>query len=357
MGQLPLHSTHQDSGARFGERAGAEVVLGFGPLVDEYRALLGSVGIADRSHRAIFRVVGPEAKLYLHGLVTNDVKGVSPGKGNYTAIVNARGKMLGDARLLVLTDEELLLDLEPEAREQAFAHLNQLLISEDCELSDVTGGWMLVGAYGPRAREAAALALGAEVPELALHEHAIVPLDGGAALVVGAAPAGVEGLEFLAEPAMGARIHAALVAGARELGGLPVGEDALDAARIHRVVPRYGAEMDEATIPLEANLERAISYTKGCYVGQEVIAKATYRGQVRRKLGQLRVSPATSAGAELVDGERVVGTIVSVLDPDPAGGPPLALAYVRQDRLAEGNRLAIAQGGEAEVIWAPPPKE
>lgn len=357
MAPLLLHAAHQDAGARFGERAGAEVVLGYSNPGAEYRALVEAVGIADRSHRAIFRVVGPEAKLYLHGLVTNDVKGVPPGRGNYTAIVNARGKMLGDARLLVLTDEELLLDLEPEAREQAYAHLNQLLISEDCEFEDVTGGWMLLGAYGPRAREAVGLALGAELPALALHEHAIVPLDGGAALIAGAAPSGVDGLELLAEPAMGARIHAALVAAARELGGLPVGEDALDAARIHRVVPRYGAEMDEATIPLEANLERAISYTKGCYVGQEVIAKATYRGQVRRKLGQLRVSPGATPGAELVDGERVVGTIASVLDPDPAGGTPLALAYVRQDRLSPGNRLAIAGGGEAEVIWAPPPKE
>ncbi|HWV38780.1 MAG TPA: aminomethyl transferase family protein [Vulgatibacter sp.] len=350
---LALHALHAGANARFGERGGAEVVLGFGSLEDEYRALVEAVGVADRSHRAIFRVVGPEARLFLHGLVTNDVKGVPAGKGNYTAIVNARGKMLGDGRLLVMGDEDLLLDLEPEAREQSLAHLDQHLISEDCTLSDATGEWLVVGAYGPRARDAVERALGVSLPALGLHDNALVPLDGGGALAVGAAPAGIEGVEVILDPSSGEGFFAALAAAAREQGGLAVGEDALDAARIHRVVPRYGAEMTEATIPLEANLDRAISYTKGCYVGQEVIAKATYRGRVRRKLGQLRVSPGVRPGAELLDGDRVVGTIASVLDPDPAGGPALALAYVRQDRLATGAKLAVAGGGEATIAWAP----
>jgi len=357
MAPLPLHALHAGAGARFGERGGAEVVRGFSPIADEYRALQDSAGVADRSHRAIFRLVGPEAKLFLHGLVTNDVKGVPAGRGNYTSIVNARGKMLGDARLLVLGDEDLLLDLEPEAREQALAHLEQHLISEDCTLSDATGEWLLFGVYGPRARDVVARALGFELPALGLHDNALVPLEGGGALVVGASPVGIDGVDVVLDPSSGPSFFAALVDAARDVGGLPVGEDALDAARIHRVVPRYGAEMDESTIPLEANLEAAISYTKGCYVGQEVIAKATYRGHVRRKLGQLRTSPGVVPGAELLEGERVVGAVASVLDPDPAGGPPLALAYVRQDRLVEGAQLELAAGGEAVVSWAPPRKE
>lgn len=354
---LALHSLHAEGHARFGERGGAEVVLGYAPIEEEYRALYGAVGVTDRSHRAIFRVVGPEAKLYLHGLVTNDVKGVPAGKGNYTSIINSRGKMLGDARLLVLGDEDLFLDLEPEAREQSLAHLDQLHISEDCTLSDATGEWLVFGAYGPRAREAMERALGVPLPVLSLHDNALVPLDGGGALAVGAAPAGIEGVDLILDPSSGPGFFSALVAAARELGGLLVGEEALDAARIHQVVPRYGAEMNEATIPLEANLDLAISYTKGCYVGQEVIAKATYRGQVRRKLGQLRVSSGVAPGADLMDAEKVVGTIVSVLDPDPAGGPALALAYVRQDHLVAGTRLEVSGGGEATITWAPAPKE
>lgn len=351
---LPLHQAHLEAGARIGERGAAEIVLGFGSPEQEYQALEQAVGVADRSHRAILRIAGPEAKLYLHGLVTNDVKGVGAGSGNYTSVVNARGKMLGDARLLVRSQEELLLDLEPESHPAMSAHLDQHLISEDCELQDLTGALALLGAYGPKARAAMERAVGPFAEGLSPFRHETIQVEGTEAVVVAAAPAGVDGFELLVNADVAAGVWARLVDAAEELGGGRVGDETLDAARIHHVVPRYGADMDESTIPLEANLERAISYTKGCYVGQEVIAKATYRGKVRRKLGQLQVSPGTQAGVSLLEGERVVGTIASVLEPDPGGGPPLALAYVRPELLVVGKELAIEGSGSAVVRWAPP---
>lgn len=354
---LPLHETHLRLGARLGERHGVELVLGYGSVEEEYRALETTVGIVDRSHRAILRIAGPEAKLFLHGLVTNDVKGVKPGHGNYTSVVNARGKMLGDARLLVRGDAELFLDLEPEAHEGMLAHLEQHLISEDCELVDLTGALAILGAFGPGARQAMERAVGS-FPELqAPFQHATIEVDGSEALIVSAAPAGVLGFELLVNADVAGGVWARLEEAASEAGGARVGDEALEAARMHHAIPRYGVDMDESTIPLEANLEAAISYTKGCYVGQEVIAKATYRGRVRRKLGQLRIPPGTAAGVSLLDGERVVGTVASVLDPDPGGGHPLALAYIRPDELVAGKRLALEGGGEAEVLWAPPTKE
>ena len=176
-------------------------------------------------------------------------------------------------------------------------------------------------------------------------------------MVLSSAPAGVAGFELWVPAEVAPAAWATLLEATRAQGGLPAGEALFDAARIHHSIPRFGADMNESPIPLEANLPDAISYTKGCYVGQEVIAKATYRGQLRRKLAQLQVPAGTKPGAGIVDGERSVGTITSVLDPDPAGGEPLALAYVRHDRLQIGNRLGLDGGGEVTVRWAPAPKE
>ena len=356
MRNLQLHQLHAANGARLGERGGAEIVLGYGPLGDEWQALSAAV-LVDRSHRPLLAVQGPEARLYLHGMVTNEVKALQAGQGNRAAVINARGKMLGEGRVLARENDELLLDLDPEAHDATLAHLDQFLVSEDCQLFDLTGRLAMFGLYGPKAGAVIAEATGMEPPALPLHHHRDLALGEVPALLLASAPAGVEGWELWVPAQVAEVVWQALLAATRNAGGLPAGDDLIEAARIHAALPRYGADMDENTIPLEANLEEAISYTKGCYVGQEVIAKATYRGQVRRKLALLSVPPGTSRGATLVDGEKAVGTITSVLDPDPAGGPPLALAYVRRDRLAQGARLAIDGGGEAEIVRTPPAKE
>jgi folate-binding protein YgfZ len=355
MRPLPLHAFHASRGAAFGERGGAEVVRSYGDPASEW-AHLSRVAVSDRSLRGFLACVGPDARSYLHGMVTNEVKALRPGQGTYAAVITARGKMLGDARLLVVEDDQVLMDLEPGARDATLAHLAQYLVSEDCEVSDATGSCAILGAYGPAAGELVARVTGEPVPELPLHGSVRRVLGGITGLVVASAPEGVSGFELLVAPEAAEAVLSAMAAVAAELGGGLAGEDALEAARIERGVPRFGADMDESTIPLEANLERAISYTKGCYIGQEVIAKATYRGHVRRRLARLSVPPGTRAGAQLVEGEKSMGLLTSVLDPNPAGGPPLAIGYVRAAQLHEGASLAIEGGGTATVIWAPPPR-
>lgn len=350
MRPLPLHHAHAARGARFGERGGAELVRDHGDPAAE-RAHLSTAAVVDRSHRALIGCRGAETLSYLHGMVTNEVKALGPGQGTYAAVITARGKMLGDARLLVLDEQDVLLDVEPEAQAGTLAHLEQFLISEDCELRDATGEQVILGVYGPRAPEVLAAATGA-APRLPLHHHAAAEIAGAPVRVVASAPAGVAGFDVLVDPAAAGAVLGVLEKEARAVGGGPCGDDAVEAARIEHGVPRYGADMDESTIPLEANLEHAISYTKGCYIGQEVIAKATYRGHVRRKLARLKVPPGTPAGAQLVDGEKSLGQLTSVL-PDRG----LALGYVRAALLQVGARAPIEGGGEAEIVWAPPPKE
>lgn len=350
---LHLHVEHAKLGASFAIRGDAELVAGYRGLPEEYRALVEKVGVSDRSYRGLLRVAGPEAASYLHGMVTNDVKGLAVGEGNLSTIIHARGKMLGEARVFVPREGEVLLDVPPEAREALARHLDQYLISEDCELSDVTGRLIPLGAWGPAARELVEGILGGAIPELPENHLRVVSVAGGEAFLVASAPDGIPGFELWCGPEAASSLWARMVEGAEESGGLPVGDRALDAARIRRGIPRWGDDLDEDTIPLEANLQHAISYTKGCYVGQEVIAKATYRGAVRRKLARMEVSHGATRGASLLDGGVLVGTLTSVLDPDPAGDQPAGLGYVRRDRLEVGKTLALEGGGEARIVWIP----
>jgi aminomethyltransferase len=290
-------------------------------------------------------------------MVTNEVNGLRPGQGNHAAVITARGKLVGEGRVIARENDELLLDLDPEAHAATLDHLDRFLVSEDCQLHDLTGRLAFFAVCGAQAPSIFSAVFGAPMPELPLHHHVDVTFAGAPAMVLAAAPAGVAGWELWVPAPIAAAAWEALLHATRAAGGAPAGDALFDAARIHHAVPRFGVDMDEGTIPLEANLVDAISYTKGCYVGQEVIARATYRGQLRRYLAQLSVPAGTVRGAELLDGERHVGSITSVLDPDPAGGPPLALGFVHRDRLGIGTRLTVAGGGEATVLRAPSPRE
>lgn len=350
--ELGLRNEHASLGARFGERGGCEFVESYGGE-DEYFHLARAAGVADLSHRGLVRIVGPEAAAYLHGMVTNEVSKLKPGEGNLSAIVHARGRMLGDVRVFRLADEELWVDLPAEAREGILAHLEQYLISEDCEVQDITPYAVHLGVWGPEAAAVASAALDAPPPALGPNENRFVDSPGGRVLLIGSSFFGPAGYELYFAPEAAPAAWTALVERARSLGGGPVGDEALEAARIRAGIPRWGSELKEDTIPLEANLQEAISYTKGCYVGQEVIAKATYRGAVRRHLVRLEVSPGAAAGAKLKDGDRLVGNLTSVLDPHPEGASPLALGYVRRDRLEVGKELDIEEGGKATIVWVP----
>ncbi len=353
MNHLPLHQEHASLGAHFEDRAGTAVVASYGDPQAEYRLLVRAVGVADLSDRGLLRVVGREAAEYLHGMVTNDVKGLRPGQGNLSTIVHARGRMLGDCRVFRLGEEEIWIDLPAEARAGVLAHLDQYLVSEACEIQDVGAYAVHLGAWGPEARAVVEAALGGEPPALGVHENRFVDAPGGRVLLVGSRLFGPEGYEIYFAPEAAAEAWTRMVERARALGGGPVGDRALDAARIEAGIPRWGRELLEDTIPIEANLREAISYTKGCYVGQEVIAKATYRGAVRRHLVRLEVSAGAVPGALLREEDRPVGQLTSVLDPHPGGGPPVALGYVKRDRLEVGREFAIESGGRARILWVP----
>ena len=342
-----LREAHETLGARFdGER-----ILGYGTPESEGRALRETCGLCDRSERGKLRLTGSERVSFLHGQVSNDVKSLEPGRGCYTALLTPKGHMLGDGRILLRSDDALF-DTEPGQQAAVQKLLEHHLISEDVELSDVTGSYALFSLLGPASPEVVASALGGTRPHLDEHRHC----DRQGVLVVGSKLGALEGLDLFVPADRAALVLGSLLERGQPLGIAPVGLEAWEIARVEQGVPRFGADLDEETIPLEANLtERALSFTKGCYVGQEVIARASFRGGVRRKLVGFRLSegplPAAKTLFKAVGDTKNAGELATCLVSPRFG--PIALGYARREYQAQGTELVSAEGRKVTVCALP----
>ena len=304
-------------------------------LAADYRALTEGVGLVDRSERGKLALTGSEAKTFLHGQVTNDVEGLEPGQGCYAAFLTHKGKMLGDLRVLDLGDE-LLLDTERVALQELFNMIRRYKLGRDVELQKRTLELALLSLVGPDARRVAGAS------DL-VDEHANRRAEiAGVPVVLAATDVGVD--VFVPAEGVGA------VRGA--LDAVPVSEEAAEVLRVERGRPRYGVDLDENVIPQEAGLnDRAVSFTKGCYVGQETVARLHYRGKPNRRLRGLRLSSPATSGDVLRLGEKQVGRLGSVAL-SPLHGP-IALALVRREA-TPGDTLAVGEGTvSAEVVEVP----
>ena len=308
----------------------------------EYSALTAGCGLLDVSERGKLALTGGEAKAFLQGQVSNDVEALEPGRGVYAAFLTNKGKMLGDLRVLD-AGAELLIDCERSALQELFNLLRRAKIGRDAELHKRTLERGLLSLIGPEARTVA----GAAAAGLGEREHDHAPAAiGGAPVRLIATDAG--GVDVLCEAADTERVAAAL----RAAGAAPVSEGAAEVVRVERGRPRVGFELDDTVIPQEAGLnERAVSFTKGCYVGQETVARLHHRGKPNRHLRGLRLSAPAPSGAELRRGEKVVGRLASVAD-SPAHGA-IALALVRREA-APGDVLAVGEDGVTAEVVEPP---
>ncbi|GMU60398.1 MAG: folate-binding protein [Myxococcaceae bacterium] len=291
----------------------------------EYRAAREGAALWDTSARDALRVTGDDRVSFLHGMVTNDVEGLAPGASCYAAMLTAKGAMVGDLRLL-RREADLVLDTGAGRGPAVKDFLNKYLISEDAEVHDAPE-LAALAVVGPRAEEVVA-----RLPKDAVLGRLVSLLSGVDVLVPKARVA-----ELLAAAPDVPRLSAQTV----------------EVLRVEAGVPVFGVDMTESTIPLEANLERALHFQKGCYIGQEVIARATYRGQMNKKLMGLLLGDASPApGAELRQGERKVGWLTTVVRSE-AKGQTAALGYVHRDFLAPGTELDVATGGKAVVASLP----
>ena len=315
-------------------------------LAGEYRALTQGCGLVDRSERGKLALTGTERKSFLAGQVTNDIEGLAPGGGCYAAFLTHKGKMLGDLRVLDVEDDggdepepTLLLDTDRATLQALFDLVRRFKIGYDVALHKRTVQRGLLSLVGPGARAVAA----AEAVGVDEHGHRPGAIAGHAVRLI----ATEAGVDVLCEADATEDVRAAL----RAAGATPVSEDAAEIVRVESGRPRYGVDVDAATIPQEAGLNaRAVSFTKGCYVGQETVARLFYRGKPNRHLRGLKLSEPVPAGAELRLGERVVGTLTSSLV-SPAFGP-IALALVRREAVP-GDTVEVAGGASAALVELP----
>jgi folate-binding protein YgfZ len=282
-----------------------------------HRALADGAALVDRSELGKLALTGEQAKAFLSGQVTNDTEALVPGSGCYAALLTNKGKMLTDLRVLDAGDE-LLLICERVGLQALFDQLRRGAIGWRAELHKRTVQQALLSVIGPRARDVTG------ATALAQAEHANVAAEiAGARVLLVATDLGVD--------VVCAAEDAAAVRGALEAAGaVAVDEAAAEVARVQSGRPRYGIDLDETTIPQEAGLnERAVSFTKGCYIGQETVARLYYRGKPNRHLRGLRLSAPAETGAPLRLGDREVGRLGSVVVSPTLG--PIALAIVRRE--------------------------
>jgi tRNA-modifying protein YgfZ len=312
----------------------------------EHRMLLEGCGLLNRSERGKLALTGSDAVEFLNGQVTNELMTLHPGEGRYAAFLTHKGKMLGDLRILAVGDSEqpapseLLLDTERSSLQALFDMIGRFKVGYQVELHKRTLERGLLSLIGP---DAVAVAGADELPDV---EHANVPVELGA--VVALAVRTDVGVDLICDAPDTDELAGAL----RERGAVVVSEQAAECLRIEHGRPRFGIDLDETVIPQEAGLnERAVSFTKGCYVGQETVARLHYRGKPNRHLRGLRLSEPAASGEELRLGERPVGRLGSTAISPRLG--PIALALVRRE--AEPGAIVSfgEHGASAEVVTLP----
>ncbi len=339
-----------DAAARRGELYGTDVVRSYGDAAAEYHALRDGAGVVLREDRVVLRVHGRDPVKMVHGLVTNDLLSLGPGQAAYAVLLTPKGRMLGEMRVL-RRDADLLMDVDAAALDGVLLHLKKFVppLFARFERADCA----VVGVYGPRAYDVLRSVCGAPEAALAVDEAVAGTFGGDVAHVIGSGWTGSAGADVIVPAERADALRTALL----EQGARPCGHAALDVLRIEAGVSRWGAELDETTIPLEAGLgERAISTTKGCYTGQEVIIRILHRGHVNWHLRGMLLGdvPLPARGATLTRpaGDRAVARITSACV-SPRFDQTIALGYVRREVEPPAELVLTETQTHAQVVTLP----
>lgn len=321
------------------EIAGQPVVLTYSSVVAEYDAMHRRAVVVNRGHRARMRFSGAQAAVVLSGLVTNDVTILQPGQGQYAAALTAKGKIVADLRVLRVEDG-CITDVSPRARDGWHGIVRKYVNPRLAKYTDVSSELLSLGVFGVQARYVVEQMTGIGHSALALlqpYAHVRFEMDGAPVIVMQSPELGFEGYELF----MPADRYQALWDAAVAARATPAGLAAWEIARVEAGRPEWGIDMDDTTIAQEARLEEldAISYTKGCYTGQEVVARVHFRGHVNRGLRGLRASgtePPRPRAALFDDTGKAVGDVRSSVSSPRHGG--IALGMLRRE-IESGARL------------------
>ncbi len=347
----PLADYHVSQGATLGEYHGALMPARFSDPITEHRAAREAAGLFDFSFRGKFVLKGRDHARFLQRMVSNDVKKLAPGQGTYATFLNAQGHILVDFRLYCAEDC-FFADTDANLRDKGIEGLRRYVIGDQVSIEPAE--LFALAFQGPRAQGLLEKTLHVDLPAMQEFDHFSTNYAGFPIRVVRATSTGEEGYEVWVNDKGLLAVWGAACGQAPTYGMLPCGFEALESLRIEAGIPRYGQELGEDTIPLEAGLYNALSFTKGCYIGQEIVERARSRGHVNWKLAGLIVdSPAaTLPGEKLTSNGKEIGEITSACV-SPTLGKTLALAYLRREVAEPGTKLTTVSGAAVEVAALP----
>jgi aminomethyltransferase len=334
---MTLSEVQAQNGAVWGEVDGKKLPRHFGDVAREWAAVRQRCGLIDAGFRALWRLTGGDRVTFLQGMVTNDVAKVPEGLGTYAALLTIQGRVIADARVYVLADE-LWLDCAAGCAASVHDSLERYIIADDVELLEA-GDWSpLVVVEGPQAARVLLAVVGESLTDLPAMAHREVDFDGGRVRIAAVTHSGAPGYIVFGATALAARFWSHCQAAGAE----PVGMDALNVLRVEAGIPWVGHDMDESTLIGEVGLEAAISFRKGCYLGQEVVERVAARGQVQRKRVGLLCAGETipNPGARISRDGKEVGHVTSAVW-SPHRNQVIAMAYVRREAWDEGTELLV----------------
>lgn len=354
--ELPLNETHKRLGAEMRVQDGWSVPASYGDVLFEYAAVretsIGLIGLIDLSSRGRMLVSGTEAIQFLNGLITNDMKTLAENSWMPAAFPNVQGRLIAAVRVIRLKDDQsgtnsgptFLLDTEAATHERVFKTIERFTLAGDFRVNDITNETAHLTLQGKKAAQIVSSVVGKEAAGLA--PYAAIKTDGQQTdvTVVHVTHTAEDGFDLIVNSDQASILWNALTnAGAR-----PVGYNALEILRIEAGLPRYGQDMDETNVVTEAALDTAVSYTKGCYVGQEIIARIKYRGHVAKKLSGLMFDEAVTveAGALIKsNNNKEIGRITSAVY-SPHLGRSVALGYLKYDYIASNTSVRVVTGDD-----------
>ena len=345
MVETPLHDALVAAGARLGEFCGASTAASFGDAAKEYAALHSGAAVCDLGYRAKLFVSGNDRVRWLNGMVTNNIRDLAPGHGNYNFLLNAQGHVLADMYIYNAGDF-FIVDTGFEQEERVLQLFEKYIIMDEVVVHDAKGELSAIGVAGPQAAEVLKK-LGLIVPPETLaicdqqwqgEDVSTIRMD---------ARTGV--FEIWLSPAQApASWKSALAAGA-----VPAGYEAQELARVAAGIPRFGVDIREKDLPQETAQDRALNFNKGCYLGQEIVERIHARGAVHRSLTGFEIEQGTVApGAKVTAAGKEVGQLTSVAQLPNGSRRTLALGYLRREAAKPGTEVEI-EGAKAKVSTLP----
>lgn len=357
MKKLPLHEVHKSLGANFEDFSGCTVPADYGNKPSEYESVRKNIGIIDLSSRGKVRLSGKHHLKFLQGMLSNDVMKLEEGKGIYATILTVKGRMISDMRVYKDKDS-IFLDLEPGLNEKVSELLTKFRLSYKADIEDLTESLGLVSIQGPNSKKLLEKLLDEEVFEMKEHDFIKKDFKGSELTIMYVNRTGEEGYDLYIENQELQHLWEELMERGEELNIKPVGYDTLNTLRIEAGIPSYNVDMDENNIPIEAGLWSALDFEKGCYVGQEVVARIKWRGHVNWHLVGFKCDgdKVPDLGDEVFNGEKKVGRITSSTF-SPELNQPVCLGYIRRELKDPGAKVSIKspQGSEIQAEIAETP--